>query len=585
MDLLGIPVSSRKYDEFWALRDIDISIPKGARIGLIGHNGAGKSTLLKIISGQISPTIGRSTVKGEIQALMELGTGFHPEFTGRENIFSSLAYQGITGAVALEKYHNILTFSELEDFIDNPVKTYSAGMYARLAFSAATAIQPEILIIDEILGAGDAYFGGKCVGRMKELTSGGTTVLFVSHDMSSVQQLCEKVIWIDRGRIRCSGSTLDISKKYLKNIRRREEERLSIINQKLLPDHSKRTSDPQNKAEKNLLFHFVVDDWKTPLQPHPINRLTISDTIEVIGKIDVGNAADNDLNCANHVIVQRNVMEWSDSETRDGKYCRSFSDVGGSYLHAPFQFRLSGVKELDTCLNVQIEYYDLGDEKFHVELFSGGQYRRIGTIIPQDSRCWKHVTFPLYEEEIKTIEHVNEEKSKTEPETDTETVQVNDEERYGSGEVKITSFTFYDSEHSKRNTLVSGEKAIAKMYIESKTPIIDPVAVIAIYRLDGICALQVISSLNGVSFGKVDGNSELTIVFDPLLLGAGDYIISIALFKEFDVLAASEPAAYDLHDRCYSLKVIPPEGINVDLGIVNQPVKWIFSNKIQADNE
>jgi len=123
------------------------------------------------------------------------------------------------------------------------------------------------------------------------------------------------------------------------------------------------------------------------------------------------------------------------------------------------------------------------------------------------------------------------------------------------------------------------------MYIEPQKTIVDPVAVVAIYRLDGICALQVISSLNGFSLGKVNANCELNIVFDPLFLGAGDYIVSIALFKDFDVLAASESAAYDLHDRCYSLKVIPPDGINVDLGIVNQPVKWALSNTMQAQNE
>lgn len=187
------------YKEFWALRDINISINKGERVGLIGHNGAGKSTLLKTIIGRISPTEGSVRVNGKIQALLELGTGFHPEFTGRENIKAALMLVGCSYKQIDEMMDGIIDFAELEEYIDQPVKTYSAGMYARLAFSTATAIKPELLIIDEVLGAGDAYFSGKCVERMRSLTmDSGATVLFVSHDLASVQAICDRVIWPSR---------------------------------------------------------------------------------------------------------------------------------------------------------------------------------------------------------------------------------------------------------------------------------------------------------------------------------------------------------------------------------------------------
>ena len=197
MEALGLRLPKNAYDEFWALRDISFTVRRGERVALIGRNGAGKSTLLNIICQRLRPSSGSVTVEGRIQALMELGTGFHPDFTGRENVLSSLAYQGISGAKALALLDEVIDFAELDDFIDQPIKTYSTGMYARLAFSTATAFEPDVLIIDEVLGAGDAYFAAKCTERMHRLTlEMGATVLFVSHDMASVERLCDRAIWI-----------------------------------------------------------------------------------------------------------------------------------------------------------------------------------------------------------------------------------------------------------------------------------------------------------------------------------------------------------------------------------------------------
>ena len=225
LDLLGF--SFRKnYEEFWPLKDINLTIKKGEKVGVIGRNGAGKTTLLSMISDNVKPTKGTIKVDGKVNALFVLGTGFHPEFSGRENIKSSLAFQGITGEEALILEKEIIEFSELEDFIEQPLKTYSAGMYTRLAFTVATAIKPEVLIIDEILGAGDAYFNSKALERMNSLTNSGATVLFVSHDLSSVQKICDRCIWIDKGKIREDGKTLDVIKSYSADVRKREELRL-----------------------------------------------------------------------------------------------------------------------------------------------------------------------------------------------------------------------------------------------------------------------------------------------------------------------------------------------------------------------
>ena len=227
MEAFGLPIPKGAYDEFWALRGISLELERGDSLGLIGQNGAGKSTLLNIVCGRLQPSSGSVTVRGNVQALMELGTGFHPEFSGRENILSSLAYQGVAGREARRLLDAIVDFSELAEFIDQPLKTYSSGMYARLAFSTATEIVPDILIIDEVLGAGDAYFAAKCVDRMHRLTKeAGATVLLVSHDTVSVQKICDRAVWLDRGQIRMSADTLTIAKAYHAWVLERDEERL-----------------------------------------------------------------------------------------------------------------------------------------------------------------------------------------------------------------------------------------------------------------------------------------------------------------------------------------------------------------------
>ena len=212
------------YREFWAVCNLHLQIRRGERIGIIGRNGAGKSTLLKLICGNLVPSEGSvPVVAGRIQALMELGTGFHPEFTGRQNIHAALAYQGLPSHEIREKEAAIVDFAELEGFIDQPLKTYSAGMYTRLAFSTATAVEPDILMIDEVLGAGDAYFAGKCFERMRQIAiDSGATVLFVSHDLASVQKLCDRVVWLERGCVRLDGEPLDVSKAYYKTVQQEE---------------------------------------------------------------------------------------------------------------------------------------------------------------------------------------------------------------------------------------------------------------------------------------------------------------------------------------------------------------------------
>lgn len=203
-----------KYEEFWALKDVSFEIEKGEVVGIIGHNGAGKSTLLKVISGILKPTSGELEVNGNIVPMLELGSGFDHDLTGRENIFLNGAILGYTEQYLKEKYDEIVEFSELGKFIDVPIRNYSSGMLMRLAFSIATVVQPEILIVDEILSVGDAAFQEKSKARMLELMGGGTTVLFVSHSLEQIREMCDRVIWLDHGMVRMIAETQSVCDKY-----------------------------------------------------------------------------------------------------------------------------------------------------------------------------------------------------------------------------------------------------------------------------------------------------------------------------------------------------------------------------------
>ncbi len=203
-------------EEFWALKDVSFEVKRGECVGIIGRNGAGKSTLLKILSRITEPTTGRVELNGRVASLLEVGTGFHPELTGRENIYLNGAILGMSQAEIKRKFDEIVDFAEVEKFLDTPVKRYSSGMYVRLAFAVAAHLEPEILVVDEVLAVGDAAFQKKCLGKMGDVaTKEGRTVLFVSHNMGAVNQLCQSVIWIDSGQFKASGQANYITEKYL----------------------------------------------------------------------------------------------------------------------------------------------------------------------------------------------------------------------------------------------------------------------------------------------------------------------------------------------------------------------------------
>lgn len=229
----GKKIINPEIEEFWALKDVNFEINRGDRVGIIGRNGAGKSTLLKILSRITEPSAGRISIKGRVASLLEVGTGFHPELTGRENIYLNGAILGMSREEIKKKFDEIVAFAEVEKFLDTPVKRYSSGMYVRLAFAVAAHLEPEILIVDEVLAVGDAQFQKKCLGKMENVAEKeGRTVLFVSHQMGAIAQLCSRVFILEKGRLVKSGTTQNTISSYMENLSVNESNRMNRSNLK-----------------------------------------------------------------------------------------------------------------------------------------------------------------------------------------------------------------------------------------------------------------------------------------------------------------------------------------------------------------
>jgi homopolymeric O-antigen transport system ATP-binding protein len=254
LDLVGAcSAGPQYYSEYEALAPVDLTIQRGEKVAIIGRNGAGKSTMLKLITGLVRPTAGEVHVHGKISNLLQIGSGFHPDFTGRQNVFANLAHQGIVGREASDRFEEIVEFAEIERYIDQPMKTYSTGMCSRLMFSSAVMLTPDILVVDEILGVGDAYFSHKSFERMRDLCShSGTTLLLVTHDIYSALNLCDRFVWLDRGRVCFDGDGKAAVSLYESSIKEQEEQALRQRNVAQL------SKTAESAAVPRRMVHVVV---------------------------------------------------------------------------------------------------------------------------------------------------------------------------------------------------------------------------------------------------------------------------------------------------------------------------------------
>lgn len=282
------------HEEFWALKDVSFEIKQGDRLGIIGRNGAGKSTLLKILSRITEPTQGSIKIKGRVASLLEVGTGFHPELTGRENIFLNGAILGMSKEEIKRKFDEIVDFAEVEKFLDTPVKRYSSGMYVRLAFAVAAHLEPEILIVDEVLAVGDAAFQKKCLNKMGEVSGQGRTVIFVSHNMGAINALCSHAVYLEKGRLKQIGVAELILTTYTSELFRNEDGELSHLR---LPG--------QGRKIRFTDIRLVSDALENLLFGEPIHYLLSVHSDSFMNELSIGSSIFNsEGNCVGNLITK-----------------------------------------------------------------------------------------------------------------------------------------------------------------------------------------------------------------------------------------------------------------------------------------
>jgi lipopolysaccharide transport system ATP-binding protein len=562
----------KHYRSLWALRDINLEIPKGGKFALVGRNGAGKSTLLRIISENIAPTTGTVEVSGHCEALMQLGAGFNPEFTGRQNVFSALAYMGITGKTAEEKFWDIVDFSELDEFMEQPVRTYSSGMYVRLAFSVATVIAPEILIIDEILSAGDLYFQAKCLGRIKELTSGpGTTVIYVSHDFESAQRICDTFVWLDRGRIVAQGSSAEVRAAYEDSIRKQQELRMRSRNLRLNP-RTVSTLQAAGEEGLHLLGQLTLqgDDLKVP-GPH-VSSLRLYVRGGLAEEVRVGDALDdNSSHYRSFVISGAADGTWSPPQRREERLTRAVRPASNGVSGARFALFVphDDFTDPDFQLELEVAYQDSSRVPCHLEVHTGvaglkelvslehtgdGQWKTARTVVPR----WVYAPTTTVEPPAERLSPAK---------------------RFGTGQVLIESVQFLNGEGQPTFVLQHGRplRIVLTYRAEDPSVIGTPLTwASGFHALDRTQIMAMISSAQGISY-KVCARGRLTMRFERLLLCNGAYRFSTALFSKLDLHGYSQhftsnPDLYDMMASSFELLV---EGAApAESWIFRHPVAW-----------
>lgn len=559
LDIFGLLARpTGKYTEHAALSGITLTIGRGEKVGLIGRNGAGKSTFLKILTGVIKPTSGEIHVAGETSALLQIGTGFHPDFTGRQNVMAYLACLGVTGKEARRRLDEILDFTELEEYIDQPLKTYSTGMGARLMFATSTAIAPEILVLDEILGVGDAYFARKSFERIKHICDEkGTTVLLVSHDIYSASQICDRMIWLDRGRVVLDQDCVSVIHAYENSIRQQEEDRL----------RERRLATLRDNAQESpvLIGEIHCHHRGAPDEAIPIAALRFSRSGTELACLYTESADSDTI----RLLTGAGEGNWSEPKDIAGKRVREFAPFGSIYHRLPFLVSSPAVLEAVEAgqLECAIEYLSPKAQTLDMDLYLSDKRHFHGELPLAATHQWA-VARARVQPVVGRDAHIRLPEGLV---------------RYGTKAVEITDVRFLDADGKESHFFDIGTSMKVRLAYCIHDPELDehPTIIVA-FQKDGVIRSHRFwtDSLHLSAKQATDGTIEVSA--DPLLMGAGTYLVTISLFKQGYFRAqvsarffSTNDQLYDCHSRGYEIMIKEERSHPLCNDVIYQhPVNW-----------
>lgn len=554
--VLELLTGKQRHDLFWALRDVSFEVNEHDRLGIIGANGSGKSTLLKIITGNLQPSSGKVSVRGNISAMLSLATSLNPEETGLSNIRFNLMLNGCPKNRVSQAMEEIIEFTELGAFIYQPVKTYSSGMNAKLAFGIATAIEPDILIVDEVLSVGDGYFVSKAMKRMVDLCDRGRALLFVSHAASAVQMLCNKVIWMENGAIRMAGPTEHILSLYEEDYRRREDELMRAGN-KAKAGEMERFASAEDIVSGDVVRMRLVAATDGPFHDtHYIRLLKCSDAAShaVIADVELINAFDHD---DRHVGLDLYNSEWGRVYERHAFNCRMLAPRTGKSRGGHFAIQMPPECGDGTQIHIEVESQGLsGGECLAVEYLSyhTGSWER-GELVSQEvlGGGWTKMRVAII---FKAIDATRLAATRS---------------LLSQRALPQVEIVEVDLVSGGASTRVVKERSpfsiVVKVRANRPTAVAD--VCIKIMRSDGVYAYWQSSGLVGANLHDISGDASATFEFSNNELGAGSYQLSSATANGW-----SFPENYphsEVFDRrigCLEFKIMP-EWPALDFGLLN----------------
>jgi lipopolysaccharide transport system ATP-binding protein len=545
LDALGlaglVPGRRKKYQRFWALRGVNLNLPRGSRVGIVGRNGAGKSTLLKLITQNVAPTEGTVEVHGEVQALLQTGTGMHPDFTGYQNIHAALTYQGLTAAEIRDAVADIEEFTELGAFLSQPVKSYSTGMQARLAFATATKVKPDVLIIDEVLGVGDGYFLAKSTERIQRLIDSGATVLLVSHAMDQILKFCSEAVWIDRGQVMGHGDALDIVREYEQYLRLLDERRLLARNAARQAGGPVADGTPFADA-------FQVRVTAPAGSRVRVSTVTLEENDRVQETVRVGGPQDGAVgNAAGAVLTAGS--RWS--EPIEGK--RPCREVSGGTAEVVFRlYHYDASVRYRVAVQCQAE-----GEPGTIELVRQGSV--LATVRVEPGRDWDTANL--------------EPATTAAPKEEGPSAVVPLRHWPGLGDLRIERVRLLGPDGEERAAFPFGGTLTVEVTVQATAAGVFPFRpnVALFRRSDGVLVSQQTGEATSLTVAAGD-RRVARLRLGPLILGNDTYVFSVGLYRKLDVDGVEPPERYDAIDRGFEFQVYGREGNY--RALVQHPGHW-----------